>query len=252
MALCTTAVTRVALITMLTALSVTGAQAQWKKLLDKVTGEAPSGGTAAQTVLANEDIIAGLKEALANGTERAVSELGRTDGFLANSAVKIPLPQRLQTVAKLLRGLGQGRYADEVVETMNRAAESAVPQAGPVLGDAIRGMTIEQGRDILNGPDDAATQYFRQVGSERLTQQLRPIVEAATAKAGVTSAYKQAVDRAGPATALVGTQTLDLDAYVTEKTLDGLFHVIAAEEQRIRQNPVARSTELLKKVFGGG
>ena len=229
--------------------------ADWKKLLDQVTGSEGSStitGAAAASALSNDEVIGGLKEALAKGAESAVSNLGRRDGFLGNTAVKIPLPESLKSVDSVLRSLGQGRYSDEVIETMNRAAESAVPEAGPILGDAIRSMSIEQSREILNGPDDAATQYFRKVGEDRLTARLRPIVESATSQAGVTSAYKNALDRAGPASALLDTDSLDLDQYVTGKTLDGLFLMIAAEEKRIRENPVARSTDLLKKVFGGG
>jgi hypothetical protein len=228
--------------------------ADWNKLLDSIgAGKAP--GSASQvtpaSVLSNDELVGGLKEALAQGAERAVSTLGRRDGFLGNLAVKIPLPERLQGVESMLRTVGQGRYADEFIETMNRAAESAVPEAGPILGDAIRGLSIEQGRKLLNGADDAATQYFREVGEQRLTERLMPIVEAATSKAGVTGAYKQLLGSAGPASALIDTSSLDVDRYVTDRALDGLFKVIAAEEKRIRDNPVARGTELLQKVFGG-
>lgn len=229
--------------------------AEWKKLLDQIPGAASSGSVAsaaAGSALSNDEVIGGLRQALAQGAESAVSNLGKPDGFLRNAAVKIPVPDRLQSVESVLRTLGQGRYADEFIETMNRAAESAVPEAGPILGDAIRGMSIEEGRKILSGPDDAATQYFRKVGDKRLTERMLPIVEKATSKAGVTSAYKNALEQAGPAASLIDTSSLDVDKYVTEKALDGLFLLIAAEEKRIRDNPVARSTDLLKKVFGGG
>ena len=229
-----------------------GAQADWKKLLEKAVGSesGASAAGAASAALSNDDVIAGLKEALAKGAESAVNALGRTDGFLGNDAVRIPLPENLQTVGKMLNAVGQGRYADEFVQTMNRAAESAVPEASAILGDAIREMSVEDARKILNGPDDAATQYFRRVGEDRLTTRLRPIVSDATSRTGVTASYKQLVDKAGSAASLVNTDSLDLDGYVTGEALDGLFLFIAAEEKRIRENPAARTTDLLKKVFG--
>jgi len=228
-----------------------GAQADWKKLLEGTIG----GGTASSTgaaALTEQEITGGLKEALAQGAERAVAALGRRDGFLGNEQVRIPLPERLQGVGRVLGAMGQQHRVDELVTTMNRAAEAAVPEAGPILGDAIRDITLEDARRILDGPDDAATQYFRRAGEQRLTERLRPLVSDATDRAGVTAAYKQLVDRAGSAAALVDSRALDLDGYVTGKALDGLFLMIAAQEKRIRDNPAARGTELLQKVFGGG
>jgi hypothetical protein len=224
------------------------AQADWKKLLEQ-TLDSDTAKNATSAALSNDDVIAGLKEALAKGAESAVNALGQTDGFLGNSAVRIPLPEKLKPISKVLKAVGQSRYSDEFVQTMNRAAESAVPEASAILGDAIRQMSVEDARKILNGPDDAATQYFRKVGEDRLTTRLRPIVSDATSRAGVTSSYKQLVDSAGSAAQFVNTDSLDLDGYVTGKALDGLFLFIAAEEKRIRENPAARTTDLLKKVF---
>jgi hypothetical protein len=242
------------LLCLTTALALPGsASAQsskgWRGLLEQL-GTSP-GASVADAALSNDEIVGGLKEALAQGAERAVSTLGRSDGFLGNADVRVPLPGRLSGVGSTLRTLGQGRYVDEFEHTMNRAAEAAVPEASAILGDAIRQMTVEDARAILDGPEDAATSYFREVGEERLTTRMLPIVSEATSNAGVTSAYKGLLDRAGPAASLVGAD-LDLDGYVTSKALDGLFFMIAAEEKRIRENPVARSTDLLKKVFGGG
>jgi hypothetical protein len=238
-------------LVLLIAMHASAASADWKKLLEQTLGGGDGAASAAASAaLSNDDVVAGLKEALAKGAESAVGALGRPDGFLANSAVKIPLPESMQPVAKVLRTFGQQRYTDEFVQTMNRAAESAVPEAGAILGDAIRQMSVEDAKSILNGPDDAATRYFRQVGEERLTARLRPVVSDATSRAGVTSAFKQVVDQAGPAASLVESDAMDIDGYVTGKALDGLFLMIAAEEKRIRENPAARSTELLQKVFG--
>ena len=229
------------------------AHADWKKLLEQTLGDNKAIGAAATSAaLSNEDMVSGLKEALANGAQSAVNALGRSGGFMGNSAVQIPLPDKLQGVANVLKLVGQQRYTDEFVQTMNSAAESAVPEAGAILGDAIRQMSVEDARTILDGPDDAATQYFRRVGEERLTTKLRPIVSDATSRAGVTSSYKNLVSQAGSAASLVNSDAMDLDGYVTNKTLDGLFFMIAAEEKRIRENPAARTTELLQKVFGAG
>ena len=231
----------------------TPVQADWKKLLEQQLG-ADKGIAAAATsaALSNEDMISGLKEALANGAQSAVNTLGLSGGFMGNSAVKIPVPEKLQGVATVLKTLGQQRYTDEFVQTMNSAAESAVPEAGAILGDAIRQMSVEDARAIVDGPQDAATQYFRRVGEQRLSAKLHPIVSAATSRAGVTSSYKSLVKQAGPAASMINSDALDLDGYVTNKALDGLFLMIAAEEKRIRENPAARTTELLQKVFGAG
>lgn len=225
----------------------TGILADWKNLLESVVGGA---GDAGSTVLSDQDVAAGLKEALDQGARRAVDELGQTDGFLADARVRIPMPPDLQQVESALRSLKQDRYADEFVVTMNRAAEAAVPEASAVLGEAIRRMTMDEARNILDGPDDAATRYFRRVGEARLVTRMRPIVSDATSKTGVTSSYKTLMDKAGFAAKLAGADNVDIDGYVTERTLDGLFLLIAEEEKRIRENPLARSTDLLKKVFG--
>lgn len=223
-----------------------GAHADWKNLLDSLTG---GGAPSTPEALSNQDIAAGLKQALEQGARRAVEELGQTNGFLADARVKIPMPPELERVESALRTVKQDRYADEFVVTMNRAAESAVPEATAILSDAIRQMTLEDARQILNGPDDAATQYFRRVGETRLTARMRPIVSDATSRTGVTSSYKTLMDKAGFAATLVGAGDVDLDGYVTDKALNGLFLLIAEEEKRIRENPLARSTDLLKKVF---
>ena len=227
----------------------TTAHADWKSQLESLLG---GGAKSGPTALSDQDIVAGLKEALDQGARRAVDELGQTDGFLSDARVRIPMPPELETVESALRTLKQDRYADEFIVTMNRAAEAAVPEASAILGDAIRQMTVADAKQILNGPDDAATQYFRRVGEERLTTRMRPIVSEATSKTGVTSSYKTFMDKAGFAAKLAGADSVDIDGYVTNRALDGLFLLIAAEEKRIRENPLARSTDLLKMVFGGG
>jgi hypothetical protein len=208
-----------------------------------------SSGDMVTGALSNDEVIGGLKQALAKGTRKAIKQLGSVDGFLGNPEVKIPLPENLQLAEKTLRALGQDRYADDFVKTMNRAAENAVPAGAKVFGNAIRKMTLKDARSILDGPDDAATQYFRRVGEKPLHARFLPIVKEATAANGVTAAYKEITDKASLVTSALGQDSLDVDEYVTGKALDGLFKMIAAEEARIRTNPAARTTELLKKVF---
>lgn len=227
------------------------ASAGWTDYLDKL--ESGLGGQADSVSgvdLTNDEMVSGLKEALGKGTQYAVEQLGQEGGFLDNSKVRIPMPESLQWVESSLRTLRQDALADEFVETMNHAAERAVPEAAAIFGDAISRMTIEDAQNILSGPDDAATQYFRDNTEDALTDKMRPIVEEATAKTGVTSAYKNMTAQAGGLAGLMGGDATDLDGYVTGKTLDGLFLVIAEEEKKIRENPLARSSDLLKKVFG--
>ena len=232
--------------------------AGWTDYLDTLTG---AGETAKEstpaasptfpaTSLTDGEMISGLKEALSKGTQFAIDNLGQEGGFLDNAAVKIPMPESLSWVESSLRTLRQDELADEFIATMNHAAEQAVPEAADLFGEAISNMSVEDAKGILTGPDDSATQYFRANTEDALTERMRPIVEQATAKAGVTSAYKSMTAQAGGLTGMLGTEATDLDGYVTGKTLDGLFLMIAEEEKKIRENPMARSTDLLKKVFG--
>ncbi len=195
-------------------------------------------------------MVAALKEALDKGTRYAVDKLGKEGGFLDNAQVRIPMPDSLAWVEKSLRTLRQDQLADEFIATMNHAAERAVPEAAAIFSEAIRAMTLEDARGILAGPDDAATRYFRDKTGNELTGKLRPIVTDATSRAGVTAAYKDMVAKAGGLGGLLSPESTDLDGYVTEKTLDGLFLMLAEEEKRIRENPLARTSDLLEKVFG--
>jgi len=204
----------------------------------------------ATSVAGVDQITAGLKEALAKGTEQAVKRLGATNGFLTNALVKIPMPAELKQVDTTLRKLKQDQLADQFIDTMNRAAEKAVPLAAPVFAEAVKQMSIADAKAILNGPKDAATQYFSRTTRETLMKQFQPMVKQATDQVGLTASYKQLTDRAKILSPFMRTQALDLDSYVTNKALDGLFAVVAQEEEKIRQDPAARTTDLLKKVFG--
>lgn len=245
---------------------------QLKDLLKQATDTAKSSQSSSNlgANLPNSDIAAGLKEALAKSTTNAISSLGRNDGFWSNAAVRIPLPGKLKQAGDLARKLGQGQRVDDFEMSLNRAAEKAVPQVADLFGDAIRKMTLDDARGILTGGDHAATDYFRRVAGDALTQRIHPIVAQATDSVGVTQKYKAFTSSAGSggggglggALGSLGSLTggkggkaggnsLDLDDYVTSKTIDGLFTTIGSQEKSIRDNPAARSTDLLKKVFGG-
>ncbi|MGB7207733.1 MAG: DUF4197 domain-containing protein [Pyrinomonadaceae bacterium] len=201
--------------------------------------------------VSDNDIASGLKEALGKGVKFAVNSLGRPNGYLGNPRVKIPLPNSLKKLERGLRVAGQGRAVDEFVASMNNAAEKAVPVAIDVFVDAIKQMTFDDARQILfSGRDDSATMFFRRTSEDTLRGKFRPIVEDFTAKTGVTRKYKTMIGRAGFAAALLGKEATDLDGYVTQKALDGLFLLVADEEKKIRKNPLGRTTELLRKVFG--
>ncbi len=207
-------------------------------------------GSTANTVT-DSDISGGLKEALSKGIKSAVDSLGQENGFLNNLRVKIPIPSKLQTLEKGLRLAGQGKTVDEFVGSMNHAAEKAVPVAFDVFVDSLRQMSFSDAKDILfSGQDDAATQFFRRTTEENLRGKFRPIVEKFTAETGVTSNYKRMIGKAGFASQLLGQDVTDIDGYVTQKALDGLFLLVADEEKSIRKDPIGRTTSLLKKVFG--
>jgi hypothetical protein len=198
-----------------------------------------------------EQLTAGLKQALAKGLTNAVASLGRTNGFLTNAAVRIPLPANLAKIETYLRNVGQGDYVDEFVSAMNRAAEKAVPVASDVFVDALAQMTIADAQTLVTSTSKtAATDYFRRTTTNQLSAKFLPLVKDATAASGVTKAYKDLMGKSTFAMKLAAGANLDVDNYVTAKSLDGLFTMVAAEEARIRENPQARTTDLLQKVFG--
>jgi hypothetical protein len=243
-----------------------GATGQFDDVLRQVKQAAKSSRSPAAANLPGNEIAAGLKEALAKGTTQAINSLGRDGGFWNNPAVRIPLPGKLEQAGKLARQLGQGAKVDAFELSLNRAAEKAVPQVADIFGEAIRKMTLQDARGILTGGDHAATDFFRRVAGDALTARIHPIVAKATDSVGVTQKYK-AFTSGGSGGALGNVlgalgggksgaagnagSPMDLDNYVTAKTLDGLFTTIGQQEQSIRRNPGARTTDLLKKVFGG-
>ncbi|MBL7003674.1 MAG: DUF4197 domain-containing protein [Gammaproteobacteria bacterium] len=237
-------------------LSINSANAGWFDWLtgkkDEIVDAVKSGDTSkiVEVALSNEQIANALKQALDKGADFAVAELGKQGGFLNNPNLKIPMPEKLSKVEQILRKVGQDKYADEFVDTMNIAAEQAVPLSLAILKQGIQNMTVDDAKNILEGQDDAATQYLKRVGSTQLRSEISPIVKQATAKTGVTKIYKTMYDKMGFAGKYINLDNYDIDSYVTDKTLDGLFVKIAQEEKKIRENPSERTTELLKQVFG--
>ena len=223
----------------------------FKEQVNKWSGDEDTTSKVVKTALSNDEVVAGLKQALEKGADYAVTYLGKEDGFFANQSVKIPMPEKLEVVEKTLRKLGQDKYADEFVLTMNRAAEEAVPLTLNIIKQGVANMSIEDAKGILKGSDNAATEYLRKVGGQQMTDKIAPIVADATARTGVTRQYKKLFDKMGFMSKVMDPEDYDIDKYVTEKTVDGLFTMIAAEEKKIRENPVERTTDLLKKVFGG-
>lgn len=199
--------------------------------------------------ISNKDRTGALKEALTQGSVAAVAKLGKADGFLGNPKVKIPLPESLQKVEGLLRGLGMGRQADELVTAMNRAAEAAVPEAKALLVGAVKQMSVQDAKAILTGGDDAATQYFRRVTAAPLAEKFLPIVRKATAKVKLAEKYDRFAEKAAKYH-LIDENQASLEKYVTQKALDGLYLMIAEEERAIRRDPVGQASVLVRKVFG--
>jgi hypothetical protein len=196
------------------------------------------------------DTAAGLKEALAVGTGNAVQALSKPDGYFGDAAVKILLPGKIQTAADVLKKAGYQKEVDELILSMNRAAESAAPKARPIFEDAVKNMSFEDAQKILNGGNTAATDYFKSKTSSQLTEAFKPAVSDSMNQVGVTHAYKAMTDRYTLIIPFGKADSFDLDSYVTQKSVDGLFVKIGQEEAKIRTNPAAQTTELLKKVFG--
>ena len=199
--------------------------------------------------LTDKDASGGLKEALAQGASKAVGLLGTDGGFLNNPKVKIGLPESLAPVEGMLRTMGRGKDLDALVATMNKAAEQAVPKARTLLADAVKKMSVEDAKKILNGGDDAATQYFKEKTSAQLTESFLPTVKETTDKLALSQQYNALAGKAG-SFGLGKSDDLKVENYVTRKALDGLFLMIAEEEKAIRKDPVGAATGLAKKAFG--
>ncbi|MDP1683006.1 MAG: DUF4197 domain-containing protein [Burkholderiales bacterium] len=216
----------------------------------KGVGDASAKKSSAPTTnLSDQDVTRGLKDALAEGAGKAVSTLGRTDGFLLNDKVRIPLPESLQSVESVMKALGQGKRIEELKTSLNRAAEAAVPEAKTLLVDAIKNMSVADAKAVLTGGEDAATKYFRQATGAKLHERFLPVVGKTVNRYKLTQQYDRIAGTASQA-GLIGKEQANMSEYVTGKALDGLFLMIAEEEKAIRRDPLGRSSEYVRKVFG--
>lgn len=216
-----------------------------KGLFDKVTKASTTSGSG----LSNEDIINGLKDALRVGTDSSAKRLSKLNGFFSDAAIKVLMPEEAKKVESTLRSFGMGPVVDKAILSMNRAAEDAASGVGNIFWDAIKKMSITDGLQILRGGDFAATDYLKSITTKELTEKFRPVIEASLVKVEATKYWKDMFTTYNRfSTKPVNT---DLTAYVTERALSGLFLKISLEEQKIRKNPAAQVTDILKKVFGG-
>jgi Protein of unknown function (DUF4197) len=199
--------------------------------------------------ISGREAASGLKAALEKGSTAAVASLGRTDGFFGNPQVKIPLPESMQRAEKLMRRFGMSRHADELILTMNRAAETAVPEAKQLFVDSVRKMTVQDAKAILQGGETAGTEYFRRSTQDQLRKRFLPVVRQATEKVGLAQQYNNYAEK-GVALGIVKAQDANLDDYVTQKALDGLFLMVGEEEKKIRKDPLGAGTSIIRKVFG--
>jgi hypothetical protein len=199
--------------------------------------------------ITNREAVSALRTALEKGSRAAVDQLGRENGFFGDARVKIPLPESLKRAERTMRRFGMGKYADELVLTMNRAAEAAVPEAKQLFVDSVKKMTVQDAKGILTGGETAGTEYFKRTTSDQLRKRFLPIVKKSTAKVGLAQKYNQYAEQ-GAAFGLVKQEHANLDDYVTQKALDGLYFMVAEEEKKIRKDPVGTASSILKKVFG--
>ena len=199
--------------------------------------------------ISNTDATSGLRQALTDGSGAAVNLLGKENGYFGNPKVKIPLPPSLKKVEGAMRALGMRRQADELVLTMNRAAEAAAPEAKALLVDSVKKMTVQDAKGILTGGDTAATEYFRRTTEAQLTQRFLPIVKKATDRVGLAQQYNSLAGQ-GAAIGLIKEDQATIERYVTKKALDGLYFMIAEQEKAFRQNPFGATSDIVKKVFG--
>ncbi len=215
----------------------------------KKGGNTTTSGTSSVDALTDTEMSSGLKTALNQGVEKAVNSLGLVNGFFGNKEVKIPLPESLQKVEKGMKLIGMGKQSDDLVLKMNRAAEAAAPEAKTLLIDSIKQMSLADAKAILTGPEDAATQYFKKTTSIQMGEKFLPIVSKATEKVQLAQTYNKYAEM-GSQFGVVDKEDANIERYVTNKALDGLYLMIAKEEAAIRKDPLGQASSILKKVFG--
>jgi hypothetical protein len=216
-------------------------------ILDDVLGK---GAQSSSKGSDDKTTASGLKEALSIGTKNAVKSVSKTDGYFSNKAIKILMPEKIQSAADMLAKVGYQKEVDSFVLSMNRAAEKAAPKAVDIFVGAIKAMTFDDARKILGGGNTAATDFFREKTRTTLFGEFKPVVTNSMSKVGVAQSYKK-MTAGYDKVPFMKKEDIDLDNYITNKSLDGLFHMVAEEEKKIRTDPAAQVTDLLKKVFGG-
>jgi hypothetical protein len=199
--------------------------------------------------ISNADATSGLRQALSDGSIAAVAKLGVENGFFNNPSVKIPLPPSLKKVEGALRMAGMKKQADDLVLSMNRAAEAAVPEAKQLLVDSVKKMSVQDAKGILTGGDTAGTEYFKRTTSAQLAQRFLPIVKKATDRVGLAHQYNSLAAQ-GAQLGLISKDQASIESYVTQKSLDGLYYMIGEQEKAFRRNPVGASSDIVRKVFG--
>jgi hypothetical protein len=200
--------------------------------------------------LSNEEIVSGLKEALSLGAKKSADKLSAADGFFKDAAVKVLMPPEAQKVEKALRSIGAGKLVDDAILSFNRAAEDASKSAAPIFVDAVKNMSIQDALGILKGADTSATSYLKKATTSNLTAAFKPAIDSSLAKVGATRYWSLVVDKYNSLPTTFNKVNSDLPSYVTQKALSGIFFYVADEEKKIRSNPAARVSDILKKVFG--
>ncbi len=235
----------VAVIFLFAGIAVMG---QSSSVLNSIEKKIGGGGGSS---LSSDDIVAGLKQALSLGAQKSADQLSAVNGFLNDKAVKILLPDQAQKAEKTLRGLGMGKLVDDAITSMNHAAEEASKSAAPIFLTAIKNMNVTDGVNILKGSDTAATAYLRKSATPGLTKAYTPVIDSALEKTGATKYWKDVFETYNKLPTTFSKVNPDLSAYVTQKAINGIFYYVAQEEIKIRKDPAAQVTDLLKQVFGG-
>jgi Protein of unknown function (DUF4197) len=219
-------------------------------LLGKVNSAIGSAKGGSGSSLSTDEIVSGLKEALSLGAKKSADKLSAADGFFKDAAVKVLMPPEAQKVEKTLRSIGAGKLVDDAILSFNRAAEDASKSAAPIFVDAVKNMSISDALGILKGADTSATSYLKKATTASLTTAFKPTIDSSLAKVGATRYWALVVEKYNSLPTTFNKINSDLPAYVTQRALTGIFHYVADEEKKIRSNPAARVSDILKKVFG--
>ncbi len=219
-------------------------------LFGKISGAVSSATGGKGSSLSNEDIVSGLKEALSLGAKKSADQLSAADGFFKDAAVKVLMPPEAQKVEKALRAIGAGKLVDDAILSFNRAAEDASKSAAPIFVDAVKNMSIQDALGILKGADTSATSYLKKATTAKLTVAFKPTIDSSLKKVDATKYWGLVIDKYNSLPTTFNKVNSDLPSYVTQRALSGIFHYVAEEEKKIRTNPAARVSDILKKVFG--